>query len=69
MKHFKCVSWQSGGVAPPNPRRGFAPGPHQGCARDPRASLHLYSLSRPAHRGMPAIIKVTQAANFNVLIG
>ena len=66
MKHFKFVTWQSRGSAP---CRGFAPGPHRGCAPDPRASLRLYSFPRPAHHRMPAIIKVTQAANFNVLIG
>ena len=69
MKHFKFVSWQSGGGALRNSRRGFAPRPHRGCAHDPRATLRLYSLPRSAHHHMPAIIKVTQAANFNVLIG
>ena len=54
----------SRGAEPP-----AAPGPRWGGAPDPRASLHLYSLPRPAHHRMPAIIKVTQVANFNVLIG
>ena len=58
-----------GGLRPPSPHREFAPGPHRSCTPDPRASLHLYSLLRPAHHRMLAIIKVTQAANFNVLIG
>ena len=69
MKHLKFVLWQSGGSAPWTPRRGFARGPHRACAPDPRASLRLCSLPRPAHRRMPAIIKFTPAANFNVLIG
>ena len=69
MNHFKFVLWPSGGFALRTPRRGFAPGPHRGCAPDSRASLHLYSLPRPAHHRMPAIINVTQAANFNILIG
>ena len=62
MKHFKFLCDRT-------PRRGFAPGPHRGCAPDPRAALRLYSLPRPAHYRMPTIIKVTQVANFNVLIG
>ena len=69
MKHYKFVSWQSGGSTPRTPRRGFGPEPDQGCAPDRRASLLLYSLPRPAHHRMLAIIKVTQAANFNVLTG
>ena len=50
------------GAPPPEPPAGVSP-------PDPRASLHLYSLPRPTHHRMPAIIKVTQAANFHVLIG
>ena len=31
MKHFKFVSWQSGGSVPRTPRRGFAHGPYRSC--------------------------------------
>ena len=46
------ISFRDSQGAPP-------PGPRRGCAPDPRASLHLYSLPRPAHHRMPAMIKVT----------
>ena len=53
----KICSWNilsafresGGGLRPWTPCRGFAPSPYRGCAPDPRPSLHLYSLPRPAH--------------------
>ena len=65
MPHFVTV----GGLRHPNPPPRLRPWAHRGSAPDPSASLHLYSRPRPAHHRMPAIITVTQAANFHVLIG
>ena len=54
MKHFKFVSWQSGGSVPRTPRRGFAPGLHRGCARtSPPPSTSTPSPASPTTR-MPA---------------
>ena len=47
------------------PRRGFAPWAYRGCAPDPRASLQLYSVPRPAHHRMP--VKMQTRVKFAAL--
>ena len=74
MKHFKFVSWQSGGPSPvgasPLGRTRASPLDPTGAAprTSPSPSTSTPSPVLPTTR-MPAIIAVTQAANFHVLIG
>ena len=68
MKHFKFVSWKSGGSAPA-PRAGASPLDPTGAApRTPAPPSACTPFPVQPTTRMAAIIKVTQAANFHVLI-